>query len=66
MVEIPKLLCYNIRERCDAMEIGKIIEKRRKELVFSLEEVGNAVGVGKSTVKNESEQTFPQWKASLP
>lgn len=33
------------------MEIGKIIEKRRKELGFSLEEVGNAVGVGKSTVK---------------
>jgi transcriptional regulator with XRE-family HTH domain len=33
------------------MEIGKLIEARRKELGFSLEEVGNAVGVGKSTVK---------------
>lgn len=33
------------------MQIGKIIEARRKELGFSLEEVGKAVGVGKSTVK---------------
>ena len=31
--------------------IGKIIESRRKELGLTLEEVGNAVGVGKSTVK---------------
>lgn len=33
------------------MEIGKLIETRHKELGFSLEEAGNAVGVGKSTVK---------------
>ena len=33
------------------MQIGKIIEARRKELGYSLEEVGKAVGVGKSTVK---------------
>ncbi len=31
--------------------IGKIIEMRRKELGLTLEEVGNAVGVSKSTVK---------------
>jgi len=31
--------------------IGKIIETRRKELGLTLEEVGNAVGVTKSTVK---------------
>lgn len=33
------------------MEIGKIINKRRTELGLTLEEVGNAVGVSKSTVK---------------
>lgn len=33
------------------MEIGKKIASRRKELGLTLEEVGNAVGVGKSTVK---------------
>ena len=33
------------------MNIGKIIEERRKELGLTLEEVGNAVGVSKSTVK---------------
>lgn len=33
------------------MEIGEIIKKRRTELGLTLEEVGNAVGVGKSTVK---------------
>ena len=32
-------------------DIGKIIEKRRKELNLTLEQVGNFVGVGKSTVK---------------
>lgn len=32
-------------------EIGKIIYERRKELGLTLEEVGNAVGVGKSTVR---------------
>ena len=33
------------------MDIGKIIERRRTELDLTLEEVGNAVGVSKSTVK---------------
>lgn len=33
------------------MEIGKLIKQRRLELKLTLEEVGNAVGVGKSTVK---------------
>lgn len=31
--------------------IGDLISKRRKELGLTLEEIGNAVGVGKSTVK---------------
>lgn len=33
------------------MDIGKIINKRRLELGLTLEEVGNSVGVSKSTVK---------------
>lgn len=33
------------------MDIGKLINKRRTELGLTLEEVGNAVGVSKSTVK---------------
>lgn len=33
------------------MDIGKIIYERRKELKLTLEEIGNYVGVGKSTVK---------------
>lgn len=33
------------------MEIGKLLKQRRLELQLTLEEVGNAVGVGKSTVK---------------
>jgi repressor LexA len=33
------------------VEIGKLINKRRTELGLTLEEVGNAVGVSKSTVK---------------
>lgn len=33
------------------MEIGKIIELRRKKLGLTLEELGQAVGVSKSTVK---------------
>lgn len=33
------------------MSIGDIIKSRRNELNLTLEEVGNAVGVGKSTVK---------------
>lgn len=33
------------------MEIGKLIFTRRKELNLTLEEIGNAVGVSKSTVK---------------
>lgn len=33
------------------MDIGDIIYNRRKELGLTMEEVGNAVGVNKSTVK---------------
>ncbi len=33
------------------MEIGRIINERRIELGLTLEEIGNYVGVGKSTVK---------------
>lgn len=33
------------------MQLGSIIYKRRKELGMTLEELGNAVGVSKSTVK---------------
>jgi len=33
------------------LEIGKIIKQRRQELHLTLEDVGTAVGVGKSTVK---------------
>ncbi len=33
------------------MEIGKLLKQRRLQLKLTLEEVGNAVGVGKSTVK---------------
>lgn len=33
------------------MEIGRIINERRIELELTLEEIGNYVGVGKSTVK---------------
>lgn len=33
------------------MTVGEIIYNRRKELGFTLEEIGNAVGVSKSTVK---------------
>ena len=33
------------------MDVGKLINKRRNELDLTLEEVGNAVGVSKSTVK---------------
>ena len=32
-------------------DIGKMIFNRRKELGFTLEEVGEACGVGKSTVR---------------
>ena len=32
-------------------EIGKMIQKRRKELGLTLEDVGKAVGVGRSTVQ---------------
>lgn len=32
-------------------EVGNLIRNRRKELGLTLEEVGNAVGVSKSTVK---------------
>ena len=33
------------------MKIGEIIKNKRLELGFTLEEVGNACGVGKSTVR---------------
>ena len=33
------------------MDVGKLIYKRRTELKLTLEDVGNAVGVSKSTVK---------------
>lgn len=33
------------------METGKLLKQRRLQLKLTLEEVGNAVGVGKSTVK---------------
>lgn len=33
------------------MNIGNIIQQRRKELKLTLEDIGNFVGVGKSTVK---------------
>lgn len=33
------------------MDIGKMINQRRTELKLTLEQVGQAVGVGKSTVK---------------
>lgn len=33
------------------LEIGEMIKKRRTELNLTLEEIGNAVGVGKSTVQ---------------
>ena len=33
------------------MEIGQLIKERRLELKLTLEDIGNAVGVGKSTVK---------------
>ena len=33
------------------LEIGKLLKKRRQELNLTLEDVGNVVGVGKSTVK---------------
>ena len=33
------------------MNIGELINKRRTELELTLEDVGNAVGVSKSTVK---------------
>lgn len=33
------------------MNIGELINKKRTELGLTLEEVGNAVGVSKSTVK---------------
>lgn len=33
------------------MNIGEKMQKRRKELGMTLEEVGNLIGVGKSTVR---------------
>lgn len=33
------------------LNIGNIIQQRRKELKLTLEDIGNFVGVGKSTVK---------------
>lgn len=40
------------------MEIGKIISQRRSELKLTLEDIGNAVGVGKSTVKKWEDGTI--------
>lgn len=39
------------------MTIGELIHNRRKELNMTLEQVGDAVGVGKSTVR--------KWEAGL-
>lgn len=40
------------------MEIGKIIKQRRSELRLTFEDIGNAVGVGKSTVKKWEDGTI--------
>jgi repressor LexA len=41
----------SLRNGVIAINIGEIINRRRKELSLTLEEIGNAVGVSKSTVK---------------
>jgi transcriptional regulator with XRE-family HTH domain len=55
-VAFLKLVWYNIirikfQKGGTYVEIGKLINKKRLELGLTLEEVGNAVGVSKSTVK---------------
>ena len=42
--------------------IGELIRKRRKELGLTLEQVGNAVGVSKSTVKKWEDGNIGQMK----
>lgn len=54
IVAFLKLVCYNAVKsfyRMVIMNIGELINKRRTELELTLEDVGNAVGVSKSTVK---------------
>lgn len=45
------MLIYFYRNEVIILDIGTIIKNRRLELNLTLEDVGNAVGVGKSTVK---------------
>lgn len=45
------MLIYFYRKEVIILDIGTIIKNRRLELNLTLEDVGNAVGVGKSTVK---------------
>ena len=47
----PEWLVLKTDERCMIMTVGDIICSRRKELGLTLEDVGNAIGVSKSTVK---------------
>ena len=42
---------YNGREGGDRFSVGSLLKDRRLELGLTLEQVGNAVGVGKSTVR---------------
>ena len=42
---------YNGREGGDRLSVGSLLKDRRLELGLTLEQVGNAVGVGKSTVR---------------
>ena len=52
IVAFKKQICYNsTREWGIYMTLGELIHIRRKELNLTLEEVGNAVGVSKSTVR---------------
>ena len=42
------------------MEIGQLINNRRSELGLTLEEVGNAVGVSKSTVHKDLQERLKE------
>lgn len=44
------------------MDIGKMINQRRTELKLTLEQVGQAVGVGKSTVKKWEDGYIPNMR----
>ena len=44
------------------MEVGKLINSRRTELGLTLEEVGSAVGVSKSTVKKWEDGFIPNMR----